>query len=168
MTITISRKVLIPVFALIIGYTFGMSGTLTSSAEGVIPGAQSEIIKVCINLKTGAIRASSKCDSKTERKTVLGGTGAKGAQGEKGDKGDVGEQGVIGLQGAPGIKGADGKSADFKIKTISFLASSTCAGVLDGFELPVVNRIDEYITTRTYARHYTGTLRGCSVTVYVP
>ena len=54
---------------------------------------QGEVLNVCINKKTGVIRASSKCDAKAERKTVLGGVGPRG------EVGPQGEQGVIGPQG---------------------------------------------------------------------
>ena len=81
MTITISKKVLIPIFTLVTGFVLGVNGTLPSNAE--TPVVQGEILKVCINLKTGVIRVSNKCDSKTERKSVLGGVGAQGAKGEK-------------------------------------------------------------------------------------
>ena len=157
-------------FALItlaFGFFLGTSTFGTSTAADSTPlstSVQGDSLKVCVDKKTGAIRAVISCKA-TEKKFMLGGPGP---QGEKGDKGEIGPQGTIGLQGVPGVKGADGKSAELKLKTISFLASSTCAGVLDGYEIPVVNRIDEYITTRTYARSWNGTLRGCSVSVYAP
>jgi hypothetical protein len=92
MRITISKKVFTPVFTLLIGFALGVTGTLPSNAEDPVPVAQGEVLSVCINLKSGAIRASAKCDRKTERKTVLGGTGAQGPKGEKGDTGLTGHK----------------------------------------------------------------------------
>lgn len=87
--------------------------------------AQGEIISVCINKKSGALRASERC-AKGERLTVLGGVGPQGVQGEpgsqgpqgpkgdtgpqgpKGDTGPQGPQGVQGVQGERGLTGATG------------------------------------------------------------
>jgi hypothetical protein len=109
MTITISKKVLLPILTLLIGFILGINGTSPSNAETTV--AQGEILKVCINLKTGVIRVSAKCDTKTERKTVLGGVGAQGTQGiqgEQGLKGDTGATGAVGPQGPIGLSGPQG------------------------------------------------------------
>ena len=120
MTITISKKLFAPILTLLIGFALGVTGTLPSNAEDPAPVVQGEILKVCINSKTGVIRVSSKCDTKTERKTVLGGTGAQGAKGETGAtgatgatgetgaKGDTGSQGPAGTNGINGATGATG------------------------------------------------------------
>lgn len=113
MTITISKKVLLPILTLLIGFILGINGTLPSNAETTV--TQGEILKVCINLKTGIIRVSAKCDTKTERKTVLGGVGAQGiqgVQGEQGIKGDVGATGAVGAQGPIGLTGPQGVKGD--------------------------------------------------------
>ena len=119
MTITISKKVLLPLFTLLIGFSLGINGISQSSAE--TPVVQGEVLKVCINLKTGVIRVSNKCDTKTERKTVLGSTGAQGIQGEtgatgaqgiQGEKGDTGAQGIEGVTGATGAQGIQGEKGD--------------------------------------------------------
>ena len=124
MTITISKKVFTPILTLLIGFALGVTGTVPSNAEDPVPVVQGEILKVCINLKTGVIRVSSKCDTKTERKTVLGGTGAQGAKGDKGDtgatgatgetgaKGDTGTQGPAGTNGINGATGATGPQGE--------------------------------------------------------
>ena len=124
MTITISKKVFTPILTLVIGFVLGITGTVPSNAEDPVPVVQGEILKVCINLKTGVIRVSSKCDTKTERKTVLGGTGAQGAKGDKGDtgatgatgetgaKGDTGTQGPAGTNGINGATGATGPQGE--------------------------------------------------------
>ena len=124
MTITISKKALVPIFTLLFGFSLGATGTLPSNAVDPAPVVQGEILKVCINLKTGVIRVSSKCDAKTERKTVLGGTGAQGAKGETGAtgatgatgetgaKGDTGSQGPAGTTGINGATGATGPQGE--------------------------------------------------------
>ena len=109
MTITISKKVITPLLTLLIGFALGVTGTLPSNAVDPAPVVQGEILKVCINLKTGIIRVSNKCDSKTERKTVLGGVGAQGA---KGDKGEIGETGATGPQGPQGLQGPQGQQGE--------------------------------------------------------
>jgi hypothetical protein len=94
---------------LTIGFLFG-SGISPLHAEDPIL-ATGEILKVCINTKTGAIRVANKCVT-TERKTVLGGVGAQGAKGDKGDTGATGltgETGATGAQGATGPQGPQGE-----------------------------------------------------------
>jgi hypothetical protein len=109
MTISVSRKVIVPILTLLLGFAVGVTGTLPGYAEDPLPVVQGEILKVCINLKTGVIRVSNKCDTKTERKTVLGGVGAQGPQGVKGDAGATGPQGVKGDVGATGLQGRQGE-----------------------------------------------------------
>ena len=100
------------VAALVCGWLIGISGITTSVADdtspAIAPPAQGEILKVCINTKTGLIRVSNKCDVKLERKTVLGGVGAQGIKGDKGDTGNTGETGATGAQGQQGLTGATG------------------------------------------------------------
>ena len=86
---------------LIVGFIFG-SGLTPLHAENPVPAG--EILNVCINKKTGALRVANKCTT-AERKTVLGGVGARG---EKGDKGDTGATGLTGETGAVGPQGAQG------------------------------------------------------------
>ena len=86
---------------LIVGFIFG-SGLTPLHAEDPVPAG--EILSVCINKKSGAIRVANKCTT-AERKTVLGGVGARG---EKGDKGDTGATGLTGETGATGATGATG------------------------------------------------------------
>ena len=99
---SMTSKELTRLFAvLLVGFLFG-SGISPLHAED--PAATGEILKVCINTKTGAIRVASKCTN-AERKTILGGVGAQGA---KGDKGDTGATGLTGDTGATGAQGATG------------------------------------------------------------
>ena len=87
---------------LIIGFLVG-SGTTPLHAEDPV-AATGEILKVCIDTKSGVIRVATEC-TKTERKTVLGGVGATG---EKGDTGAVGTTGETGGTGATGMQGPAG------------------------------------------------------------
>lgn len=87
-----------------VGAAIGMSVNTASFAEEV---AQGEVLSVCINKKTGAIKVANKC-AKGERKTTLGGVGPQGPQGEKGDKGDTGAVGATGATGPQGATGAIG------------------------------------------------------------
>ena len=107
------RELVVGLLAGFVGSVVGLSANTASVAEDV---AQGEVLSVCINKKTGAIKAATKC-AKDERKTVLGGVGPQGVQGEKGDKGDVGpvgpqgqqgERGLVGPQGERGLTGATG------------------------------------------------------------
>jgi hypothetical protein len=68
------------------------------------------MLNVCIDKKTGAMRASKKCN-KTERSYELGGPGPRGPKGDvgpQGPKGDVGPQGVKGDVGPQGLVGPQG------------------------------------------------------------
>jgi hypothetical protein len=189
---TDTRTTAIAIGALVAGWFLGASGIASSQANEVTPApvVQGEIIKVCISLKSGAIRAASKCDSKTERKTVLGGTGAQGpigVQGEKGDtgsqgiqgvKGDTGsqgvqgaqgiqgEKGVQGLQGFTGLTGATGTVSGLNTKRIDFLSGpySLCNGL--GTSASVVGNVSVGFSGSLSVSKTT--LQGCTVTVYVP
>ena len=189
MTITISKKFITPLLTLLIGFALGVTGTLPSNAEDPVPVVSGEILKVCINLKTGVIRVSSKCDTKTERKTVLGGTGAQGAKGDKGDTGETGATGATGsvgltgaqgatgatgaqgLQGYTGATGATGSLSGLRTQTIEFLSASWfgCPGF--GTSQSVVTDISVYtssFTGRTTITPSKTTLEGCSLRVYTP
>ena len=89
---------------LIIGFVFG-SGVTPLHAENPVPTG--EILNVCINKKTGALRVANKCTT-AERKTVLGGIGARGEKGDKGDTGATGSTGETGATGAQGPAGTNG------------------------------------------------------------
>lgn len=113
------RELVVGLLAGFVGSVIGMSVNTASVAEEV---AQGEVLTVCINKKTGAIKVAKKC-SKEERKTTLGGVGPQGLQGDQGDvgavgpdgpqgpKGDIGplgEQGIQGVQGPVGLQGPKG------------------------------------------------------------
>ena len=98
------REIAVALLAGFVGSVIGISVNTASVAEEV---AQGEVLTVCINKKTGAIKVANKC-SKEERKTTLGGVGPQGVQGEKGDTGDTGAVGATGATGATGLQGATG------------------------------------------------------------
>lgn len=93
---------------LIVGFIFG-SGLTPLHAEDPVPTG--EILSVCINKKTGAIRVANKCTT-AERKTVLGGVGARGEKGDKGDTGATGLTGETGVTGATGAMGPQGPQGE--------------------------------------------------------
>jgi hypothetical protein len=100
----------IAAFSLLIGIGIGTSVNGPAQAEEtatVSTAPQGDFLKVCIDKKTGAMRAASKCKS-VERLYALGGPGPKGAQGEKGDVGATGPQGIQGLKGDQGVQGVQG------------------------------------------------------------
>jgi hypothetical protein len=114
------RELVVGLLAGFVGSVIGMSVNTASVAEEV---AQGEVLRVCINKKTGAIKVAKKCP-KGERKTTLGGVGPQGVQGEKGDvgavgpvgpqgpKGDIGPLGEQGIQGVQGPLGPQGPKGD--------------------------------------------------------
>ena len=194
MTITISKKVLVPIFTLLFGFSLGVTGTLPSNAVDPAPVVQGEILKVCINLKSGVIRVSSKCDTKTERKTVLGGTGAQGAKGETGAigatgttgetgaKGDTGSQGPAGTNGINGATGATGAQGERGLsgpqgatgaKGNDGATGATGPSGVSGLRTVKIDFLTGYYynwcngTGRSIVLSGT-TLPACSVTVYVP
>jgi hypothetical protein len=90
---------------LIFGLAIG-TGITPLHADDPVP-ATGEVLKVCIDKKTGVIKASTKC-SKTERATILGGVGPQGSKGDTGEVGPVGPQGIQGVPGPQGIQGERG------------------------------------------------------------
>ena len=97
---------------LVIGLLLGSGISPLNAADPVL--TTGEILKVCINTKTGAIRVATKCTS-AERKTVLGGVGATGEKGDTGatgEKGDTGAQGPAGTNGINGATGATGPQGE--------------------------------------------------------
>ena len=117
MTKNESTKISIALFAgiLIGSLGFGIASaeetptpTPTSVTSEEIP--QGEMLSVCIDKKSGAMRAAKSC-KKTERSYVLGGPGPRGPKGDvgpQGPKGDVGPQGARGEVGPQGQVGPQG------------------------------------------------------------
>jgi hypothetical protein len=120
------RELVVALLAGFVGSVIGISVNTASVAEEVTQG---EVLNVCINKKTGAIKVAKKC-SKEERKTTLGGVGPQGVQGEKGDigeigpvgaqgpKGDIGPKGEQGFQGIQGPVGLQGPKGDIGLQGI--------------------------------------------------
>jgi hypothetical protein len=90
---------------LIFGLAIGAGITPLHADDPV--SATGEVLKVCIDKKTGVIKASTKC-LKTERATILSGVGPKGDKGDTGEIGPVGPQGIQGVAGPQGIQGERG------------------------------------------------------------
>ncbi len=97
-------QILSILLALTVGWSIGSLTTFSASEEEAVQG---EVLKVCIDKKTGVIRAVAKCN-KTERATVLGGIGPKGEKGDQGIQGSPGKDGVNGKDGATGPQGPQG------------------------------------------------------------
>jgi hypothetical protein len=184
----------IATLSLIIGIGIGTSVNGPAQAEEtatVATAPQGDLLKVCIDKKTGAMRAASKCKS-TERLYVLGGPGPKGSQGEKGDVGATGPQGIQGLKGDQGVQGiqgvigergsqgpqgftgatgATGSVSGLRTQRLEFLTGGYggCPGygssvrVLTNVSLSYSSILSSYRLTPT-----TDTINGCSVTVYTP
>ncbi len=177
--------------SLFTGFLLGTSGTGFAQAEDSIAPvvAQGDLLKVCIDKKSGVIRAASAC-KKTEKAYVLGGPGPQGPQGEKGDTGSTGPQGLQGsqgqqglqgpqgikgdvgpqgLQGAMGLTGPEGSISGLRRVTIDFLSASYfgCPGF--GTSATVVGSV-YYNSFSTFnpISVTNKTLSGCSTTVYAP
>ncbi len=178
-TITISKRIFIPILTLFAGFVLGVTGTLPSNAEDTAPVVQGEVLNVCVNLKTGAIRVSSKCVAKTERKVILGGTGAQGAKGDKGDvgatgaAGPVGPQGPAGATGPQGERGLTGLTGEKGSQGSQGPTGATGPSGITGLRTVKIDFLTGYYynwcngSGRSIAISGT-TLPACSVTVYVP
>ncbi len=92
--------------SLIIGLIIGSFGFGSASAEeSPAPIQQGQVLNVCVDKKTYAMRAVKRCKA-TERAVVLGGPGPQGIQGETGAQGETGETGYTGATGAAGSIGS--------------------------------------------------------------
>jgi hypothetical protein len=151
---TTTRANLQTIFILSIGIVIGSFGfgnasaddtTTTTVTAATIPAG--DMISVCINKKSGAIRASTKCTS-SERSSSLGGPGPQGPKGDagsvgpiglvgpagpvgpKGDVGPIGIQGVQGVAGPTGMTGATGSVSGLRTKSITTMSTgfgSSCS-----------------------------------------
>jgi hypothetical protein len=178
----------IAALALVVGFGIG-STTGPANAEDAPAAAaapQGDLLKVCIDKKTGDIRAVSKCKP-TEKAYVLGGPGPQGPKGDKGDtgaqgeqgiqgiKGDTGVQGIQGIQGERGLQGergftgltgATGTVSGLSTRRIDFLSGpySLCNGL--GTSASVVGGVSVGFNGSLSVSKTT--LQGCSLTVYAP
>jgi len=181
----------IATLALLVGIGLGSSVNGPAQAEEtttVLAIPQGDLLKVCIDKKTGAVRASSKCKA-AEKPYVLGGPGPQGIQGEKGDLGTTGQQGIQGVKGDQGVQGiqgfvgerglqgpqgytgatgATGSISGLRAQSIDFLSASSysCPGY--GTSKTVVTDVSVYTSYsgKTTITPYTTKLYGCSLTVF--
>lgn len=182
------------IVTLVFGFFLGSSSLGPAIAADPTPTAapeQGELLRVCIDKKSGLIRSSTKCKT-TERAFVLGGPGPQGVQGEKGEvgatgpmgpqgmtgavgpqgpQGERGMQGVQGQQGFTGPTGPTGTVTGLRTQRLDFLTGGYggCPGY--GSSTQVVSNVTlSYSTLLSSLRLYptTKTLSGCSVTVYTP
>jgi hypothetical protein len=134
MTKNESTKFSIALFAGILIGSLGLGNATAEETPSPTPAVQGDVISVCIDKKTGVMRAVPTC-KKTERTYVLGGPGPKGPKGDvgpqglvgpagpQGSKGDVGPQGIAGPQGPQGLQGMTGATGP--TGTVSGLRPST-------------------------------------------
>lgn len=129
---------------------------------------QGEILSVCIDKKTGVIRAASSC-KKTERATTLGGVGPKGA---KGDKGEIGATGAQGIRGLTGLTGATGSISGLRTQSIKVweqgLSLYSSCDTIFGFAA-LNGKTTISISGNTVSLNKScSTLNSSTVTVYTP
>lgn len=179
MTKNESTKIAIALFSGILIGSFGLGTATADETPSPTPSAvavpQGEVLSVCIDKKTGIVRAVSTC-KKTERSTTLGGSGPRG---EKGDKGDTGGTGLQGLQGAPGINGIDGRTgatgatgsvSGLRTKSITVWEqsfSSSCSGFLSFNALNGNTSLSSYGSTISLNKSCSS-LYPSNVSVYAP
>lgn len=190
-----SRKSgVIAISSLLLGFVIGVSSFGAASAEESSPATnapQGDLLKVCIDKKSGALRASNSCKT-SERAYVLGGPGPQGPQGVKGDIGPVGPQGPkgdigptgqtgpagpIGPQGERGFTGATGPAGTvtgLRTKSITVweqsLVGSSCssASIYGGFSVLNANtNLTTFLGTTSLSKSCS-TLYSSNVNVYVP
>ena len=185
MTKTESTKVSIALFAGILIGSLGLGMATAEETPAPTPTAapvpQGAVISVCIDKKTGAMRAASTC-KKTERSYVLGGPGPIGPKGDvgpqglvgplgtQGVKGDVGPQGLVGPQGMTGATGPTGSVSGLRSKSITVWEQSfggSCSGFLGFTALNGNTSLSSYSSTISLNKSCS-TLYPSSVTVYVP
>ena len=179
MTKNESTKIAIALFSGILIGSFGLGTATADETPSPTPSAvavpQGEVLSVCIDKKTGIMRAASTC-KKTERSTTLGGSGPRG---EKGDKGATGATGLQGLQGTPGTNGIDGRTgatgatgsvSGLRTRSITVWEqsfSSSCSGFLSFNALNGNTSLSSYGSTISLNKSCSS-LYPSNVTVYAP
>lgn len=179
--------------ALLLGISIGSIGLGTATAEETpaptpaVEIPQGDLLNVCIDKKSGAMRAAITC-KKTERSYSLGGPGPRGPKGDIGPEGKQGLQGVQGIkgdvgplgpqgnqgpqgpQGNQGPTGATGSVSGLRTESIDFLSGSSfgCPGY--GTSKTVVTDVQlrsSSLLGTTSLYPTTTRLYGCTATVYV-
>jgi hypothetical protein len=169
MTKNESSKVAIALFAGILIGSLGL-GVATAEETPLPVAPQGDLLKVCIDKKSGVIRSSTSC-KKTEKPYVLGGPGPQGIQGVKGDVGPQGTQGVkgdVGPQGLTGPIGPQGSSGP-----AGPTGPTGPAGSLSGLRTVTLDYLTGYYFNWCNGSGRSVTLSGtlvpaCSVRVYAP
>ena len=131
----------IALISLISGFFLGTStiGSATADETAVATVPQGDLLKVCIDKKSGAIRAANKCKT-AERAYSLGGPGPQGPEGVKGDTGAIGSQGIQGIKGDTGVQGIQGIQGLTGIQGIQGLTGSTGAtGTVSGLRTVTID-----------------------------
>ena len=176
MTKNESTKISIALFAgiLIGSLGFGIASaeetptpTPTSVTSEEIP--QGEMLSVCIDKKSGAMRAAKIC-KKTERSYVLGGPGPQGPKGDVGPQGLVGPQGPQGPQGITGLTGATGSVSGLRTRSITVWEQSivsSCSGIFSFNALNGNTSLSSYGSSITLNKSCSS-LYPSTVTVYAP
>jgi hypothetical protein len=180
-----SSKGNIPILisALLVGWFLGTVTTPQGFAD--TPTPQGEVLKICVDKKSGALRASSLC-TKSERATVLGGVGARGSQGAVGNQGVVGPaggtggQGIIGATGSTGPQGVQGFSGQtgpagsvqgLRQQSITFYNSYSTYGGCSSWGASFLNgntSISSGFSNSPYLNKACSTLSSQTISVYTP
>ena len=158
-------------FVFLLGISIGSIGLGGASAdETPVPGS---MLSVCIDKKSGAIRAASTC-KKTERLFSLGGPGPQGVKGDTGPEGKQGAQGIQGIKGDVGPQGAQGFQGNQGPQGAQGPTGATGPqGTMSGLRTAKIDFLTGYYynwcngTGRSLSIGTT-TLPACSVNVYVP
>ena len=164
------RKILLISFAsALIGYLLGVTSGGAASAQDsatVTSNSAGDILRVCIDKKSGNMRVASPCKS-TERPYVLGGPGPKG------DQGIQGIQGERGLQGERGPIGLTGTVNGLNVQSITVWEKSLGMGT-SCYRIPGVFTALDSDTDVSSILSYKGLSKTCtslkssSIKVYVP
>jgi hypothetical protein len=181
---------IIAIGSLLIGFLIGTSTLGTASAEEsptVAALPQGDLLKVCIDKKSGAIRAATKCKN-TEKPYSLGGPGPQGPKGDQGVQGEQGTQGIQGVKGDTGSHGIQGIQGEKGIQGDRGLVGQTGAtGTVSGLSSKRISYVAEgsgcypsfsAVTAASLKLSWAGLLEGlntstktfsiCTVSVYAP
>ena len=156
----------VSLLTLLIGFILGTSTLGSAKAAdpvGVTTTAQGDLLKVCIEKKSGVLRAGNKCKP-TENSFVIGGPGPQGEQGEKGEPGSSGPQGE---RGPIGLTGAAGSISGIKTETIYYLSANDICQSTNG-SVTYVSQVSRSPQTNAVTGVYSGSFRGCYATIYKP
>ena len=171
--------------ALIVGVFIGSVSFGNASAEETAASTPPiQVLNVCIDKKTYAMRAVKFCKS-TERAVILGvkgpqgmpgatgaqgNQGATGAVGATGNQGSTGATGAQGNQGITGATGAPGSVASLRTRSITVWEqgfSSFCGSFGGFYALNGNTSLSQFGSTISLNKSCSSLVQG-SVTVYAP